>query len=100
MQMRCQLSLLQIKYIIGISIEIYKLISFYLPISIYIPIYIMVLIIMGWWKMILDQIKKQTYSKYLGKLHTLTELISLTARLERFNLSISLTIFRSSVILK
>ena len=60
----------------------------------------MVLIIMGRWKMILDQIKKQTYSKYLGKLHTLTELISLTARLERFNLSISLTIFRSSVILK
>ena len=55
---------------------------------------------MGRWKMILDQIKKQTYSKYLGKLHTLTELISLTARLERFNLSISLTIFRSSVILK
>ena len=50
--------------------------------------------------MILDK-KKHIQNIWVNtKLHTLTELISLTARLERFNLSISLTIFRSSVILK
>ena len=96
--MRCQLSLLQIKYTIGISTEIlrHKLKFFYLPITIYIPM----LIILGRWKMILDE-KKHIQNIWVNtKLHTLTELISLTARLERFNLSISLTIFRSSVILK